>query len=136
MFLLVIPTGSSLLHCCMDDFSKVNQTRIEVLSSHSSGHVEVRCLRGKKSISAIKNIALMLLLKMIYKKIILRALGCLNLTGGCYFSTRWDVCGDRFHALRSSGVSGVEMQIYERSLQALLSSAHRSSVLARLASLA
>ena len=34
------------------------------------------------------------------------------------------------------GVSGVEMKIYERSLQALLSSAPRSRVLARLASLA
>ena len=33
------------------------------------------------------------------------------------------VCGDSFHALRSPGVSGVEMKIYERSLQALLSSA-------------
>ena len=64
----------------------------------------------------------------------LRALGCLNLTDGCYFSNRRDVCGDRFHALRCSGVSGVEMQIYERSLQAVLSSAPRSSVLARLAS--
>ena len=47
-----------------------------------------------------------------------------------------DVCGDRFHALRRPGVSGVEMKIYERSLQALLSSAPRSRVLARLASLA
>ena len=34
------------------------------------------------------------------------------------------------------GVSGVEMKIYERSLQALLSSAPRSRVLSRLASLA
>ena len=38
--------------------------------------------------------------------------------------------------MRSPGVSGVEMKIYERSLQALLSSAPRSRVLARLASLA
>ena len=48
MFLLVIAMGSSLLHCSMDDFSKVNETRIKVLSSHPSGHVEVRCSRGKK----------------------------------------------------------------------------------------
>ena len=50
MFLLVIAiaTGNSLLHCSMDDFSKVNETRIKVLSSHPSGHVEVRCPRGKK----------------------------------------------------------------------------------------
>ena len=44
------------------------------------------------------------------------------------YSGEWsesrDVCGDSFHALRSPGVSGVEMKIYERSLQALLSSAH------------
>ena len=37
MFLLVIARGSSLLHCSMDDFSKVNETRIKVLSSHPSG---------------------------------------------------------------------------------------------------
>ena len=36
----------------------------------------------------------------------------------------------------SPGVSGVKMKIYERWLQALLSSALRSRVLARLASLA
>ena len=46
--LLVIATGSSLLYCSMDDFSKVNETRIKVLSFHPSGHVEVRCPRGKK----------------------------------------------------------------------------------------
>ena len=45
------------------------------------------------------------------------------LTGGCHFSNLRHVCGDRFHALRSPWVSGVEMKIYERSLQALLSSA-------------
>ena len=33
MFLLVIATGSSLLHCSIDDFSKVNETRIKALSS-------------------------------------------------------------------------------------------------------
>ena len=49
MFLLVTATGSSLLHCSMDDLSKVNETRIKVLSSQPSGHVEVRCPRGKKS---------------------------------------------------------------------------------------
>ena len=36
MFLLVIATGSTLLHCSMDDFSKVNETRIKVLSSYPS----------------------------------------------------------------------------------------------------
>ena len=69
MFLLVIAMGSSLLHCSMDDFSKVNETRIKVLSSHPSGHVEVRCPRGKKSISSvIKNIVLMLLRKRFLNK--------------------------------------------------------------------
>ena len=62
------------------------------------------------------------------------------MTGSCHFSNLRHVCGDCFHALRSPGVSGVEMKIYERSLQALLSSAPRgfaarSRVLARLASL-
>jgi len=56
---LVIATGSSL-HCSMDDFSKVNETRIKVSSSHTSGHVEIRCPHGKKSISSVvKNIVLM-----------------------------------------------------------------------------
>ena len=65
MFLLVIAMGSSLLHCSMDDFSKVNETRIKVVSSYPSGHDEVRCPREKKkkNISVIKNIALMLLRK-------------------------------------------------------------------------
>ena len=36
MFLLVIATGSSLLHCSMEDFSKVNETIIKVLSSYPS----------------------------------------------------------------------------------------------------
>ena len=58
------------------------------------------------------------------------------MTGGCHFSNLPHVCGDNFNALRSPGVSGVEMKIYERWLQALLSSAPRSRVLARLASLA
>ena len=61
MFLLVVETGSSL-HCSMDDFSKVNETRIKVVSSHPSGDVEVRCPREKKGISSvIKNIVSMLL---------------------------------------------------------------------------
>ena len=34
MFLLVIAIGSSLLHCSMDDFLKVNETRIKVVSSY------------------------------------------------------------------------------------------------------
>ena len=48
MFLLVMAMGSSLLHCSRDDFSKVNETRIKLVSSYPSGHVEVRCLREKK----------------------------------------------------------------------------------------
>ena len=62
IFLLVIAMVSSLLHCSMDDFSKVNETRIKVVSSYPSRHVEVRCPREKKkNIQVIKNIALMLL---------------------------------------------------------------------------
>ena len=48
MFLLVIAMESSLLHCSTDVFSKVNETRIKLVSSYPSGHVEVRCPRGKK----------------------------------------------------------------------------------------
>ena len=40
---------------------------------------------------------------------------------GCHFSNLRHVCSDSFHALRCPGVSGVEMKIYEKSLQALLS---------------
>ena len=58
------------------------------------------------------------------------------LTGSCHFFNLQHVCSDSFHALRSPGVSGEEIKIYERSLQALLSSAPRSRVLARLTSLA
>ena len=36
-------------------------------------------------------------------KIIICALGGLNLTGVCHFSNRRDVCGDSFHGLRSPG---------------------------------
>ena len=49
MFLFVIAMGSSLLRCSMDDLSKVNETRIKVVSSYPSGHVEVRCPREKKT---------------------------------------------------------------------------------------
>ena len=49
MFLLVIVMGSSLLHCSTDDFSKVNETRIKLVTSYPSGQVEVQCLRGKKT---------------------------------------------------------------------------------------
>ena len=63
MFLLVIAMGSNLLRCSMDEFSKVNETRVKVVSSYPSGHVEVRCSREKRNISVIKNIALMLLRK-------------------------------------------------------------------------
>ena len=53
----------------MDDFSKVNETRIKVVSSYPSGHVEVRCPHEKKKkISVIKNIALMLLRKRFINK--------------------------------------------------------------------
>ena len=49
MFLLVILlVESSLLHCSVDDFSKVNETRIKVVSSYPSGHVEVQYPHGKK----------------------------------------------------------------------------------------
>ena len=33
----------------MNDFSNVNETRIKVLSSHPSGHDEVRCPVDKKN---------------------------------------------------------------------------------------
>ena len=49
----------------------------------------------------------------------LGALGCLTLTGACQFSNLRHVCGDNFHALQCTGVSGVEMKFYERRLQAL-----------------
>ena len=66
MFFSVIAMGSSLLHWSTDDFSKVNETRIKLVSSYPSGHVEVRCPREKKQkqISDIKNIALMLLQRL------------------------------------------------------------------------
>ena len=67
-FLLAIAMGGSLLHCSMDDFLKVNETRIKGVSSYPSGHVQVRCPRGTKNISAIKNIALMLLRKRFINK--------------------------------------------------------------------
>ena len=47
MFLLVIAIGSSLLHCSIDDFSKVNETRIKVLSSQPSGPLSNRSNRGR-----------------------------------------------------------------------------------------
>ena len=47
---------------------KVKETRIKVVSSYPSGHVEVRCPREKKNISVIKNIALMLLRKQFINK--------------------------------------------------------------------
>ena len=61
MMFLLIAMGSGLLHCSMDDFSKVNETRIKVVSSCPSGHVEVRCPRGKKIIDVVA-----------------KSLGCLN----------------------------------------------------------
>ena len=68
MFLLVTATGSNLLHCSMDDFSKVSETRTKAVSSYPSEHVEVQCPSGKKNISGIKNIALMLLRKRFMNK--------------------------------------------------------------------
>ena len=65
LFLLVIAMGSSLPYCRRDDFSKVNETRVKLVSSYPSGHVEVRCPRGKKT---YKNIALMLLRKRYMNK--------------------------------------------------------------------
>ena len=56
MMFLLIAMGSGLLHCSMDDFSKVNETRIKVVSSCPSGHVEVRCPRGKKSYQWLKTL--------------------------------------------------------------------------------
>jgi len=52
----------------MHDFSKVNEARIKIVGSYRSAHVEVRCPRGKKNISVIKNIALMLLQKRFINK--------------------------------------------------------------------
>ena len=102
MFLLVIATGSHLLHCSMDNFSNLNEARIKLLSSHPSGHVEVRCPRGKKIIHYFDAVA-----KAIYKEIILCALGCLNLPGSCHFFNLRHICSDSFHALQSPGISGV-----------------------------
>ena len=44
-----------------DDFSNVNKTRIKVLSSYLSGHVDVPCPvdREKKHLSSQKRLALM-----------------------------------------------------------------------------
>ena len=46
------------------------------------------------------------------------------MTGECHISNLRQVCGDSFHALRCLGISGVEMKIYEWSLQ-VLPSLHR-----------
>ena len=54
MFFLVIAMGISLLHWSTDDFSKVNETRIKLVSPYPSGHVEVRCPPRKKHISDFK----------------------------------------------------------------------------------
>ena len=48
MFLLMVAMGSSLLPCSSNEFSKVNEKRIKLVSSYPSGNVEVRCPRGKK----------------------------------------------------------------------------------------
>ena len=56
MFLLVTAMGSSLLHCSMDDVSKVNKTRIKVVSSYPSGHVEFQCPVEKKTYQGLKTL--------------------------------------------------------------------------------
>ena len=56
MFLLLIATGRSLLHCSMDVFSKVSETRIKVVSSNPSEHIEVQCPRGKKTYQGLKTL--------------------------------------------------------------------------------
>ena len=126
--------GVGLLHCSMDDFSKVDKTRIKVLIKFSSERMRWSLMSPwkKKTYQWLKKL-LWCCCKRDLLLIILCTLGCLNLTGGCHFSNLRHVCGDSFHALQSPGVSGVEMKIYERSLQALLSSAPRAQVLARLA---
>ena len=56
---MLIATGS-LISEIVDVFSNVKETRIKVLSSYPSGHVEVRCpVDKKKNMSVVKNIALM-----------------------------------------------------------------------------
>ena len=59
--------------------------------------------------------------RFLNKQIILRAPGRRSLLDRrLWLSNLRHVCGDSFHALRCSGTSGVEMKIYEWSLQALL----------------
>ena len=66
MFLLVIAMGSSLLHCSMDGFSKVNGMRIKVvLIREDRLKFDVHM---KKNISVIRSIALMLLRKRFINK--------------------------------------------------------------------
>ena len=56
---MLIATGS-LISEIVDVFSNVKETRIKVLSSYLSGHVEVRCpVDKKKNVTVVKNIALM-----------------------------------------------------------------------------
>ena len=55
---MLIATGS-LISEIVNVFSNVKETRIKVLSSYPSGHVEVRCPVDKKNISVVKKIALM-----------------------------------------------------------------------------
>ena len=59
--------------------------------------------------------------RFLNKQIILRAPGRRSLLDRrLWLSNLRHVCGDGFHALRCFGTSGVEMKIYEWSLQALL----------------
>ena len=53
MFLLMVAMGSSPLPCSSNEFSKVNEKRIKLVSSYPSGHVEVRCPRRKKKIKTL-----------------------------------------------------------------------------------
>ena len=50
MFLLMVAMGSSLPLCSSNEFSKVNEKKIKLVSSYPSGNVEVRCPREKKNI--------------------------------------------------------------------------------------
>ena len=68
MFLLVSAMGSSLLHCSMDDFSKVNETRIKVGVLIRADTLKFDVHVKKKNISVIKNIALMQLRKRFINK--------------------------------------------------------------------
>ena len=104
--MLVIATGSR------GRLFNVNEMRIKVLIRADTLKFFVPWI---KKISLVKNVTLMsgkLLQKRFIKKEILRAPGCLILTGGCYFSNLRPTAVT-VHALQCPGVSGMEMKIYE-----------------------